>query len=129
MNSARTTFDPLLLGLLLSFVSAALYAVTNICLRSSVGHNDIWVTCLKTGPTAFVAAALLWFDARRGARLLAPWGVIAMLLWRFRVRFNQASERWQVWAGNCRANSMSTSYFSMGRKPRRARSERTSPWR
>lgn len=80
MNSARTTFDPLLLGLLLSFVSAALYAVTNICLRSSVGHNDIWVTCLKTGPTAFVAAALLWFDARRGARLLAPWGVIAMLI-------------------------------------------------
>lgn len=26
------------------------------------------------------------------------WGVIAMLLWQFRTRFNQASERWQGWA-------------------------------
>ncbi len=29
---------------------------------------------------------------------LIAWGVIAMLLWQFRVRFNHPSERWQGWA-------------------------------
>ncbi len=73
--------EPALFGILLSLISASLYAVTNICLRSSVGQNDIWVTCLKTGPTAFIAAALLWLGRRRGVPLnVTPRIVIALAI-------------------------------------------------
>ena len=65
-------------------------------------------------PTLFVAAALAGGLSGRpvnfngGGSLPAvvyafwepfiAWGVIAMLLWQFRVRFNRASARWQGWA-------------------------------
>ncbi|MBL8827800.1 MAG: DMT family transporter [Planctomycetaceae bacterium] len=75
-NARHLGLEPALFGLLLALISAALYAVTNVCLRSSVGHNDIWVTCLKTAPTAFLAAGLLWFERRRRA----SWGITPQVI-------------------------------------------------
>lgn len=72
--------DPTMFGLALSFVSAALYAVTNVCLKSSTGQPDIWVTCLKTAPTAIVAALLLALNRRNAPLQWPAWPVLAALV-------------------------------------------------
>ena len=72
--------EPAIFGLLLSFFSAALYTVTNICLRATVGYNDLWVTCLKTAPTALMGVGLIYWGLRRGARIEPSWKIIGVLV-------------------------------------------------
>lgn len=66
-------------GLLLALVSAAFYTGTNICLRSVVHCDDIWVSCLKAVPTLALAALLVGVDRLRGRGVWPSRGVVAAL--------------------------------------------------
>ena len=65
--------DPVTVGVLLSVISAALYAATNVCLRLSSDHDPLWVTFLKTAPTSLIAGGLCLFASRRGATMWPGW--------------------------------------------------------
>ncbi|RMF42203.1 MAG: hypothetical protein D6753_08115 [Planctomycetota bacterium] len=61
-------------------VSAVLYTVTNICLRSATHLDPVWVSAVKAWPTVWMVAPILYFRWREGGRVFANRREVAWLV-------------------------------------------------
>ena len=58
-------------GMIYGGVSAILYTITNICLRSATHLDAVWVSAVKAWPTVLMVAPILYFRWREGSRVFA----------------------------------------------------------
>ncbi|HWA98393.1 MAG TPA: DMT family transporter, partial [Pirellulales bacterium] len=72
--------DPTAIGSILGITSAFIYTCSNVCLRSVVNCNPIWVACMKAVPTMAVAVVLVSALRVRGRPMNLSPKVIAALV-------------------------------------------------
>jgi drug/metabolite transporter (DMT)-like permease len=68
------------LGIILGSLSAVLYTASNICLRSSVAHDPMWVQTVKELPILLLIGPWLIVRALRGQPVFPPLPVLGVLL-------------------------------------------------
>jgi drug/metabolite transporter (DMT)-like permease len=68
------------LGIILGSLSAILYTASNICLRSSIAYDPMWVQCIKEIPILLLIGPWLIVRAVRGQRVFPPLPVLGILL-------------------------------------------------
>jgi drug/metabolite transporter (DMT)-like permease len=61
-------------------VSAAAYTAANICLRSVVHIDPVWVSCIKAVPTVLLVGPWLFVRMARGQHLISSLGVLGILV-------------------------------------------------
>jgi drug/metabolite transporter, DME family len=75
----RRVFDPVLLGTLCGLASSIFYTAANGFLRALTDCDPVWVSAVKTLPTALLMAPWMLHMHFRGQRAIPPLAVLAVI--------------------------------------------------